>query len=82
MKMEQGLIYSISKESKKNFFSSNTLTILRVNERSIQFSLENGKGHGTMPMEHFHYLIKNNSISEVLSKRAIVEMDNNEERIG
>lgn len=65
--------YEIAENYQKNFFSSPALTIVSMNDRSIQFILNNGKGYGAMPLNHFTYLLKRNALMEKMDKREFAE---------
>lgn len=73
--------YEIAESYQRNFFSSKSLTIVSINDRTIQFILNNGKGYGAMPLNHFTYLLKRSALTEMFSKRNYTEdaIDENEQ---
>ncbi|WP_227939495.1 hypothetical protein [Alkalihalobacillus deserti] len=80
MTFEKGTEYKISQTTKGHFNSAETLTIIRQSDHIIQFTLGNGKGHGSMPFEHMNYLLKKNELT--LNKRTLLNSDTGEEKIG
>lgn len=82
MQIESGMKYQISQSIKGNFNSAESLTVTTNNGITIQFTLEDGKGHGSMPLDHLNYLIKRSNLTPVTTnKRALLTSDN-EEKIG
>jgi hypothetical protein len=81
MSIEAGMMYQIGQKFKTNFNSSDSLTILNNNGVTVQFTLDDGKGRGSMPLEHLNYLLKRDDLTKVTSKRALLSSDNNEEKI-
>ncbi|MDR7078259.1 hypothetical protein J2Y03_003309 [Neobacillus niacini] len=82
MQIESGMKYQISQSIKGNFNSAESLTVTTNNGITIQFTLEDGKGHGSMPLDHLNYLLKRSNLTPVTtSKRALLNSDN-EEKIG
>ncbi|MBU9721452.1 MULTISPECIES: hypothetical protein [Bacillaceae] len=73
MLIENGTEYDISEEVKKNFFFSDMLIISGKNGNTIRFKLSNGKGYGSMPLQHMEYMIRKGHISERLSNRQLRE---------
>ncbi|MFC0562443.1 hypothetical protein [Halalkalibacter alkalisediminis] len=80
MTFEKGTEYKIAQTAKGHFNSAELLTIIRQSEKTIQFTLGNGKGHGSMPSEHMNYLVNRNELT--LNKRALLNDGANEEKIG
>jgi hypothetical protein len=74
MLIEKGTEYQISDRTKRNFNSAEALTIIRQNENVIQFTLKDGKGHGSMPIQHFQYLVNKKDL--ILNKRVYLNEDN------
>lgn len=81
MSIEEGTKYQISKGIKSFFNSAETLTVIRQNGITVQFTLEDGKGHGSMPIQHLHYLLKRNDLTQMKNKRSLLNTEN-EEQIG
>lgn len=65
MPIEVGTIYQISQGIKGFYNSANTLTIIRKNDRTAQFTLGDGKGYGSMPIKHLLYLIKRDDLTVI-----------------
>ncbi|AIE60008.1 hypothetical protein [Bacillus methanolicus] len=80
MSIEEGTKYQISKGIKSFFNSAETLTVIRQNGITVQFTLEDGKGHGSMPIQHLHYLLKRNDLTQMKNKRSLLNTEN--EQIG
>ncbi|WP_216829644.1 hypothetical protein [Alkalihalobacterium elongatum] len=78
MKIELGTEYEITEKRQGHFNSAKTLTIIRQNRNIVQFILENGKGHGSMPVDHLLYLIKKKDITPIQSKRSLLSKDSEE----
>jgi hypothetical protein len=81
MSIEAGMKYQIGQKFKTNFNSSDSLTILNNNGVTVQFTLDDGKGRGSMPLEHLNYLLKRDNLTKVTNKRALLSSENNEEKI-
>ncbi|MEH7109663.1 hypothetical protein, partial [Bacillus sp. JJ1764] len=58
MSIEIGSRFQISQAIQEYLNSAETLTVISNNGVTIQFSLGDAKGHGSMPIEHFQYLQK------------------------
>lgn len=80
MTFEKGTEYKISKTTKGYFNSAEVLTIIRECGHIVQFTLGNGKGHGSMPTEHMNYLLNKNELTP--NKRALLNNGTDEEKIG
>jgi hypothetical protein len=80
--IEEGTKYQISQNIKGFFNSAEALTVIRDNGVTIQFTLGDSKGHGSMPVQHLHYLLKRSELTQIPSKRAFLNTENNEEQIG
>ncbi|MGE8207780.1 hypothetical protein ACQKP0_25260 [Heyndrickxia sp. NPDC080065] len=80
MLIEEGTKYQISQEIKSYYNSAEELTVVRNNGITVQFTLGDGKGYGSMPIEHLHYLLKRSNLSLIPNKKAL--LNNNEEKIG
>jgi hypothetical protein len=80
MTFEKGTEYKISQNTKGHFNSAETLTIIRQSGKIIQFTLGNGKGHGSMPVDHMKYLLNRNELT--IDKRTMLKNESNEEKIG
>ncbi|WP_342431378.1 hypothetical protein [Neobacillus sp. FSL H8-0543] len=81
MSIEAGMKYQIGQKVKTNFNSSDSLTIVNNNGITVQFTLDDGKGRGSMPLEHLSYLLKRDNLTKITNKRALLNNDNNEEKI-
>ena len=82
MFIEEGTKYQISQGVKGYFNSAETMTVLTNNGITIQFTLGDGKGHGSMPVDHLNYLLKKSNLTQIPNKRFVLNMDSNEEHIG
>jgi hypothetical protein len=82
MNTDKGTEYEISSSIKSCFNSAELLTIIRLSGNIVQFTLEEGKGYGSMPLQHFQYLLKKNALLLVTNKRTILNADLEEEQIG
>jgi hypothetical protein len=83
MSIETGMKYQISQSIKGNFNSADSLTVTTNNGITIQFTLDDGKGHGSMPLDHLNYLLKRSNLTPITSnKRALLNNSDNEEKIG
>lgn len=78
MSIEAGTSYHIADEIKRNFNSADTLTIIRNNGVTAQFTLGNGKGSGAMPIQHLNYLIRRDELTQI---RMMLEEEENEKNI-
>lgn len=81
MLIEEGTDYQISEKYKRNFNSAETLTIIRQYENVIQFTFRDGKGHGSMPLQHFQYLLTRKELTQVINKRLHLSEDNEGQQI-
>ncbi|MDE3838843.1 hypothetical protein C0966_05550 [Bacillus methanolicus] len=81
MLIEEGTKYQISQGIKSFFNSAETLTVIRQNGITVQFTLGEGKGYGSMPLQHLHYLLKRNDLTQLKNKRSLLNTEN-EEQIG
>ena len=77
--LEKGTNYQISPQAKGHLNSASVLTIISCTANIVQFKLENKKGHGSMPIEHFEYLLKKKEL--ILNKQALLLDDSEEEKI-
>lgn len=82
MSIEEGTKYQISQGIQSNFNSADTMTVTSNNGITVQFALGNGKGHGSMPIEHLHYLLKKANLTLVPNKRSLLNPETTEEQIG
>ena len=83
MSIDIGSKYQISQKIKGNFNSSEALTVTNNNGITVQFILDEGKGRGSMPLEHLNYLLKKAGLTQVTSnKRGLINDEKNEEKIG
>ena len=83
MSIEEGARFQISQVIQGNFNSAESLTVIANNGVTIQFTLEDGKGYGSMPVEHLEYLLKKSNLTKIPSKRSLLKTtENDEEQIG
>lgn len=82
MSIEEGTKFQISQGIQRNFNSADTMVVTSNNGITIQFSLGEGKGHGSMPIEHMQYLMKKANLTPVPSKRSMLNAESTEEQIG
>ena len=81
MLIEAGMMYQIEQNVKSNFNSSDSLTIVNNNGVTVQFTLDDGKGRGSMPLDHLNYLLKRDNLTKITNNRSLLNSDNNEEKI-
>lgn len=81
MMIEEGTKYQISQGAKGYFNSAETITVKSNNGVTIQFTLSDSKGHGSMPIEHLHYMLKKSNLMLIPNKRSLLNPDLNEEQI-
>lgn len=82
MTIEEGTKYQISQGVKGFFNSAEALTIIRNNGITVQFTLAEGKGRGSMPIQHLNYLLKKAELTQVTNMRTFLDNQNNEEQTG
>jgi hypothetical protein len=82
MPIETGMKYQISQSIKGNFNSADSLTVTTNNGITVQFTLEDGKGHGSMPLDHLNYLVKRSNLTLVPTNKRVLLNTDNEEKIG
>jgi len=82
MSVEEGTKYQISQGIKGFFNSAETMTVTSYNGITVQFTLSESKGHGSMPIEHLNYLLKKANLSQVPNKRILLNTETDEEQIG
>ncbi|WP_077213310.1 hypothetical protein [Bacillus dakarensis] len=78
--IEVGTKYQISKGIKGFYNSAETLTVVRNYGMTIQFTLGDGKGQGAMPIQHLQYLLKRADLTQVKSKRMLLNSEEMEEQ--
>ncbi|OIJ13861.1 hypothetical protein BKP35_08780 [Anaerobacillus arseniciselenatis] len=81
MEVKIGTKYQISENIKGNFNSATSLTIISETNNTIQFTLNDQKGHGAMPIQHLQYLSKKNYLTKGMNKRQFLMKEDNEEEI-
>lgn len=81
MSIEVGTKYQIANMIKSFYNSAETLTVTRLNDSTVQFLLGDGKGHGSMPVQHFNYLLKRSELSKLNSKRILLSNEDSEKDI-
>jgi hypothetical protein len=79
MSIEEGTIYQISQNVKGFFNSAEALTVIRDNGVTIQFTLGDGKGHGSMPIQHLQYLLKRSELTQISHKRDLLSAESEEQ---
>lgn len=72
MFIKAGLKYEIANNIKDIYYNSEYLTIVRMNEKTIQFMLDEGKSRGSMPIQHFQYLLKRNELKPFPMKHQLI----------
>lgn len=82
MTIEAGNRYQISNKIKSYYNSAETLTVVRNSGITIQFTLSEDKGYGSMPIQHFRYLLKRTELSPITNKKTMINPENHEEQIG
>lgn len=82
MPIEQGTKFQISQGIKSFFNSAEALTVIRDNGITIQFTLGDGKGYGSMPIQHLHYLLKKEDLTQINSKKAPSNNESSEDHTG
>lgn len=82
MSIEEGTKYQISQVINGNFNSAETMTVTSNNGITVQFTLGDSKGYGSMPIEHLNYLLKKANLTQIPNKRVLVNSDTNEVQIG
>jgi hypothetical protein len=82
MSIEEGTKYQISQVINGNFNSAETMTVTSNNGITVQFTLGDSKGRGSMPIEHLNYLLKRANLTQIPNKRVLLNSDTNEEQIG
>lgn len=82
MSLEIGTKFQISKNIKGYYNSAETMTIIRLNGKTVQFTLEDGKGHGSMPLQHFQYLLKRTELTKMNDKIHLINQQESEQEIG
>jgi hypothetical protein len=82
MSIETGMKYQISQNIKGNFNSADSLTVTTNNGITVQFTLEDGKGYGSMPLDHLNYLLKRSNLTPIASNKRVLLNPENEEKIG
>ena len=82
MSIELGMKYQISQSIKGNFNSAESLTVTTNNGVTVQFTLEDGKGYGSMPLDHLNYLLKRSNLTPITSNKRVLLSNDHEEKIG
>ncbi len=82
MKIDVGTQYKITESVRRNFNSAEALTVIRQTNNTIQFTLNDKKGYGAMPIQHMQYLLKKNYITQSSpTKRQLLIRENEREQI-
>lgn len=82
MFIEAGTEYQISQGVKGFYNSAETMTVKSNNGVTVQFTLGDSKGHGSMPVEHLYYLLKRSNLTQIPNKRSLLNTDSTKEQIG
>ncbi len=82
MSIDAGTRYQISSTIKGYYNSAESLTVIRNNGVTIQFTLAEGKGYGSMPIQHFQYLLKRSELTPMTNKKSLLSQENQDEQIG
>lgn len=82
MSIKEGTKFQISQGIQSYFNSAESLTVISNNGITIQFTLGDGKGHGSMPLEHLQYLLNKSNLSLIPNKRSLLSTEEEEEQIG
>lgn len=82
MAIEVGTKFQISKEIMGYYNSARALTITNISGETVQFILGDGKGHGSMPLQHLHYLLKRTELTQIANKRQFIHDVQTGEEIG
>ncbi|MGG3467021.1 hypothetical protein ABES02_05690 [Neobacillus pocheonensis] len=82
MSIKEGTKFQISQGIQNYFNSAESLTVISNNGITIQFTLCDGRGYGSMPVEHLDYLLKKSNLSLIPNKRSLLSADHDEEQIG
>ncbi|MGG5254236.1 hypothetical protein ACQYAD_12140 [Neobacillus sp. SM06] len=82
MSIEAGSRYQISSTIKGYYNSAESLTVIRNNGITIQFTLAEGKGYGSMPIQHFQYLLKRSELTPMTNKKSLLSQEIQDEQIG
>ncbi|MDQ0255706.1 hypothetical protein J2S74_003088 [Evansella vedderi] len=77
--IQVGNEYTISQRIKESYFSAESLRIVSVGDKSVQFILNGSKGRGSMPIQHLYYMVKKNDLTEVINKRTLLEEELSED---
>lgn len=82
MSIEEGMKFQISQGIQGNFNSAESLTVISNNGVTVQFTLGEDKGYGSMPVDHLNYLLKRSNLTMVQNKRSLINSaENSEENI-
>jgi hypothetical protein len=81
MLIEEGTKYQISPGIKGFFNSAESMTVKSYNGVTVQFTLAESKGYGSMPVEHLDYLLKKSNLTLIPNKRILLSNENSEEQI-
>ncbi len=82
MSIDAGMRYQISSKIKSYYNSAESLTVIRNNGITIQFTLAEGKGYGSMPIQHFQYLLKRSELTQMTNKKSLLNQEIQDEQIG
>jgi len=74
MLIEEGTKFQISPRIQNFFNSAEALTVIRHNGITVQFTLENGKGRGSMPLQHLNYLLKREELTQITNQGLIPQI--------
>ncbi|MDQ0154570.1 hypothetical protein [Robertmurraya andreesenii] len=81
MSVKVGTKYQITNAIKGYYNSAETMTITRLSGSTVQFILEDGKGYGSMPIQHLQYLLKRTELTIFDDKKQFLQLEEQEQDI-
>lgn len=78
LEVKVGMEFTLSPRLKNSYFSAETLEIVQADEKTVKFILREGKGRGSMPIQHLNYMIKKKDLVKVQSssqRRRLLEAE-------
>ncbi|MED4207129.1 hypothetical protein [Neobacillus mesonae] len=79
MSIVEGTKFQISQGIQGYYNHADSMTVVTNNGTTVQFTLGDGKGHGSMPIDHFNYLLKRSNLTIVPNKKALLNTENEEQ---
>lgn len=64
IEVKVGMEFTLSPRLKNSYFSAESLEIVQADEKTVKFILKEGKGRGSMPVQHLNYMIKKKDLVE------------------